>query len=525
MPLVAGVDSSTQATKVELRDLESGEIAGTGRAPHPSVTPPVSEQDPIVWLEAFHGALEMALREAGLRSGSRLTRESVAALSVAAQQHGMVVLGPDGTVLRPAKLWNDTESAPDALHLRKLLRGGDAAWARACGSVPVAALTISKLAWLRRCEPEMFRNIAKIMLPHDWITYQLTGRSVTDRGDASGTGYWSPAEGRWRPDLLALVDPGVNWEPLLPAVLGPAEPAGEWGPVVVGPGTGDNMASALGIGLKPGDVAISLGTSGTAFMVSDEATADASGQVEGFADASGRFLPLVCTLNATLVTDTMARLLALDREQFAQMALEEPPGAGGLVLVPYLAGERTPDRPYARGGLAGLQIGATSASIARAAFEGVVCSMLDAADHLRGVTDGGRGCSQAPAEGDSDGRGLVAEGRGGASSRSGGPEGTGRLFLVGGGARSIAYRRVLADLSGSEVIVPRGEESVATGACVQAAAVARGCSVDQVMHEWGLDGGYVVEPRETPQREDIRTRYTTIATDELWDTEPKVVVE
>lgn len=510
---------------MELRDSASGQLAGRGKAPHPSVTPPVSEQDPRAWLEAFHGAFEMALHDASLRSGLHLAKGSVVAISVAAQQHGMVVLGPEGTVLRPAKLWNDTEPAPDAAHLRKLLAGGDTAWVEACGSVPVAALTISKLAWLRRCEPEIVRNIAKILLPHDWITYQLTGMPVTDRGDASGTGYWSPAEGRWRPDLLALVDPDLDWEPLLPRVLGPTEPAGTWGAVVVGPGTGDNMASALGIGLKPGDVAISLGTSGTVFMVSDEPTADVSGQVDGFADASGRFLPLVCTLNATLVTDTMTRLLGLDREQFAQMALDEPAGAHGVVLVPYLAGERTPDRPYARGGLAGLQVGATPASLARAAVEGVVCSMLDAVDHLRAVAGRRQDRSQAPAEADGQGGDPLGDGRGGASPTPGGSERAGRLFLVGGGARSIAYRQILADLAGTEVIVPRGEESVATGACVQAAAVARGCSVDHVMGAWGLDRGSVAAPREIAQRAEVRARYTVIAANELWDSEPKEVLK
>ncbi len=512
MPLVAGVDSSTQSTKVELRDPESGELVGTGRAPHPSVAPPVSEQDPATWLEAFHSALDMALREAGARTGSLLGKESLAAISVisvAAQQHGMVVLGHDGTVLRPAKLWNDTESAPDALALRKLLPGGDAAWAAACGSVPVAALTVAKLAWLKRREPETFKHMARIMLPHDWITYQLTGRSVTDRGDASGTGYWSPGEGHWRLDLLALVDSELDWEPLLPTVLRPTEPAGEWGRIAIGPGTGDNMASALGIGLKPGDTAISLGTSGTAFMVSAGATADASGYVEGFADASGRFLPLVCTLNATLVTDTVARLLNIDRDELARLALDEPPGAGGLVLVPYLSGERTPDRPYARGGIAGIHTGATTGSLVRSAFEGVVCSMLDAADHLHSavsVKDAGAlsvAGQQEPGQ-----------------ERSAQP---GRLFLVGGGARSGAYQQILADLSGTRVIVPEVKESVATGACVQAAAVARGCSVDQVMEEWNLDAGQVVEPRDIAQRSEIRQRYASIAASTIWDGQSQVV--
>ncbi|MFN8017280.1 MAG: FGGY family carbohydrate kinase [Acidimicrobiales bacterium] len=200
--------------------------------------------------------------------------------------------------------------------------------------------------------------------PHDWLTRRLTGRTTTDRGDASGTGWWSPADGAYRPDLLALVDPERDWSGTLPEVLGPTEPAGTWGSgadaqdadgtwhtlaaTVVGPGTGDNMAAALGLGMEPGDLALSFGTSATAFTVADRPTADPSGAVAGFADATGRFLPLVCTLNATKVTDAIARLLGVEPNELDDLALGAPAGAGGLVLVPHLDGERTPNRPHAR---------------------------------------------------------------------------------------------------------------------------------------------------------------------------------
>ena len=230
------------------------------------------------------------------------------ALAVAAQQHGLVVLDHNDEVLRPAKLWNDTESAEDTEQLLADLAGGPSAWAAACGSVPVPAFTVTKLHWLRRCEPETLRRTTSVMLPHDWLTFRLTGRRVTDRGDASGTGYWSPAESRYRIDLLTdLVDARMDWGAALPEVLAPRATAGTWSATgaQVGAGTGDNMAAALGLGLRPGDLALSFGTSGTAFTLSNEPSADPSGAVAGFADATGRYLPLVCTLNASKVTDAV----------------------------------------------------------------------------------------------------------------------------------------------------------------------------------------------------------------------------
>src|SRR4051794_25062050 len=207
MPLVTGIDSSTQSTKVEVRDADSGRLMGSAWAPHPATLPPRSEQDPSVWWNA----LQTARAEAGGADGG--------GVSVAGQQHGLVPLDGAGDVIRPAKLWNDTESAPDADRL-VADGGGPAAWATACGSVPVAAFTITKLAWVRRVERANYERLRKVLLPHDWLTYRLTGRATTDRGDASGTGYWSPADGAWRPDLLKLVDDARDWADALPDVLG-----------------------------------------------------------------------------------------------------------------------------------------------------------------------------------------------------------------------------------------------------------------------------------------------------------------
>ncbi len=459
VPLVLGVDSSTQSTKVELRRLDTGALVAVGRAPHPLTTPPCSEQDPEAWWQALLTALDQVAAHLA----------DVVAAAVAGQQHGLVLVDEAGAPLRPAKLWNDTTSAPEAEELTRRL--GPEGWAGACGSVPTASFTITKLAWMAVHEPQILARAARVMLPHDYLTWRLTGRHVTDRGDASGTGWWSPA-GRYDPDLLALVGDPADLARRLPEVLAPTEAVGGvtagdalargLGPgVVVGPGTGDNMAGALGLGLGPGDVAVSIGTSGTVYAVSPTATHDATGAVAGFADASGHFLPLVCTLNATKVTDAVARLLGLDHEQTSLLALTAEPGAGGVVLVPYFDGERTPNRPDATGAVIGLRSDVGRPQLARAAYEGVVCGLLDGLDAMGRV-------------------GVVTGGR---------------LLLTGGGARAEAYRRALADLAGRPVVVPDTDETVATGACVQAAAVAGGESLGAVAARWSLGAGQVVEPR------------------------------
>ena len=445
-----------------MRDADTGRLVGSGRAAHPATTPPRSEQHPDTWWSAFQAAAE----QAGVYGAHRPV-----AIAVGGQQHGLVVLGARGEPLRPAKLWNDTESAPDAAALVAELGAGG--WSEACGSVPVASFTITKLRWLRRTDPATFHDIARVLLPHDWLTHRLTGAFTTDRGDASGTGWWSPAEGRYRSDLLALVDPQVDWTDRLPTVLGPTDAAGDHDGMVVAPGTGDNMAAALGLGLGPGDRALSLGTSGTAFTVSATPTADPNGTVAGFADATGHFLPLVCTLNATKVTDAVARLLGVATADLDPLALAAPAGADGLVLVPHLDGERTPNRPDATGVIAGLRSDVSREQLARAAVEGVVCNLLGGADHL--------------------------------------PSGDGRLLLVGGGARSAAYRRVVADLTGRPVVVPDADELVALGAAVQAAAVLTGGSFADLATAWGLGRGTVIEPDPTVDAAAIRAAYAEVA--------------
>jgi xylulokinase len=457
VPLVLGVDSSTQATKVEVRDLDTGELVGQGRAPHPATTPPRSEQDPEAWWRALGDA------RAACHHG-----DEVSAMSVASQQHGLVVTDAGGRPLRPAKLWNDTESAPDAAWLRDQLPDGPVAWAEACGSVPVAAFTITKLSWLHRSERDVFERMARAMLPHDWLAWRLTGELATDRGDASGTGYWSPASGEYRWDLLEIVDGERDWRATVPPVAAPD----------VASGTGDNMAAALGVGLRPGDVMVSLGTSGTIAAVSEAPTADPHGAVAGFADATGRFLPLVCTLNATKVTDAFARLLGVDLAGLDALAGDAAPGADGLVLVPHLDGERTPDRPDATGTLAGLRSGVTRAQVARAAFDGVVCGLLEGLDAL-----------------------VAADV----------PVG-GRLVLVGGGRHSSTYRQAVADLAQRPVTVVDADEPVALGAAVQAAARHSGRPIRAVQEAWALGAGTVVDPALAPERAaEVRAAYRSVS--------------
>ncbi len=474
--LVAGVDSSTSSTKVELRDLETGALHATGRAPHPPTSPPVSEQDPACWWSALVEAMAQV----------RTHLDRVVAVSIAGQQHGLVIVDSDGTTIRPAKLWNDTTSAPHAAALRERL--GAAGWASRCGLVPVASFTITKLAWLADREPEHLMLVDRVMLPHDWLTWRLTGQHVTDRGDASGTGWWSPVDGKYRTDLLGLVvaDP-ESWLSKLPTVLGPTQCAGlvlgdvadELGlsrEVLVGAGTGDNMAAALGLALTPREGTLSLGTSGTGYAVATSPTSDVTGAVAGFADAAGDFLPLVATLNATKVTDTVARWLDVDVARLAEMALAAPPRPE-LILVPYFDGERTPDLPGAMGVWRGLRNDTTREDLARAAFSGVVHGLLSGIDALRRA----------------------------------GVELDGSLRLIGGGARSPAYQQITADLWGASVTVHANAEPVATGACVQAAAVCSERSPRDVAASWRLDAGARVEPNPQVDGAGLRAAYRDAA--------------
>jgi xylulokinase len=428
MPHVIGVDSSTQSCKVVVRDAATGALVGSGRAPHPSGT----EVDPGHWWTALQAAL-------GAAGGI----DGVAAISIAGQQHGMVALDSAGAVVRPALLWNDTRSAAAAADLVAEL--GAQAWAERTGSVPVASFTATKLRWLRDAEPRHAASVAAVCLPHDWLTWRLRGfgpaaesehgpelsELVTDRSDASGTAYYSAATGAWDRELLALA---LGHDAVLPRVLGPFESVSGPG-LIVGPGAGDNAAAALGLDARPGDVVVSLGTSGTVFAATDRPVVDASGTVAGFADATGGFLPLVCTLNAARVLDAVAGLLGVDHDELARLALTAAPGAGGAVLVPWFEGERTPNLPDATATLAGLTLAsATRPNLARAAVEGMLCGL---AAGLAAVQD------------------LGVEAR--------------RVLLIGGAAANPAVQAIAGQVFDVGVDVPSPGEYVADGAARQAA--------------------------------------------------------
>lgn len=442
MPLVMGVDSSTQSCKVVITDAATGAIVREGRASHPAGT----EVDPAAWWEA----LQEAIAGAGGMA-------DVAAWSIGGQQHGMVVLDAAGQVIRPALLWNDTRSAGAATDL--IAEFGAEELARRTGLVPVASFTITKLRWLRDHEPDHAAQVAAVALPHDWLTWRLrgfgpVGESVrgpvleeltTDRSDASGTGYWSPEA--WNADAAGkvvadgydrdLVAAALGHDAVLPRVLGPREWVTDADGRRVAPGAGDNAGAALGVGAGPGDVVVSIGTSGTVFAVSDQRTIDPTGTVAGFADADGHFLPLVATLNAARVLDAITGLLGVGHGELSELALAAEPGAGGLSLVPYFEGERTPNLPDATASLTGMTLASTTReNLARAAVEGMLSGLGAGIDALRQLN--------VPLH---------------------------RALLIGGGAQSAAVRQIAPSVLRMPVEVPAPGEYVALGAARQAASV------------------------------------------------------
>ena len=475
MNLVAGVDSSTQSTKVLLCRADDGSVVAEAAAPHPGGT----ECPPERWWEA-------------LTSAGRDLLERADAVGVAAQQHGMVVLDSDGAVIRPAMLWNDVKSAPQARALVAEL-GGAAEWAARTGSVPTMSFTVTKLRWLAENEPDNARRVHRVLLPHDWLTWRLAGggpqgsgdpslEPTTDRGDASGTGYFSPADGTWLPGYAATA---LGHPVELPRVAGPAEVVGRtsWG-AVLSAGTGDNMGAALGLGLRDDDVVVSIGTSGTAYAVTAKPAADPSGLVAGFADATGKFLPLVATVNAARVLDVTARLLGVDAAGFSALALAAPPGADGLTLLPYLDGERSPNRPSANGVLRGLTSANTMPeNLARAAVEAVLCSLADAIDYLRAT-------------------GITPR----------------RVMLIGGAARSAAIQALAPGIFALPVTVPEAGEYVALGAARQAAwaLAASSGSGSAELPAWPARAA---ETHEADSQPEVRERYAALRDDAAaWQT-------
>ncbi len=438
MPLVAGIDSSTQSCKIVIRDLESGALVREGRASHPNGT----EVNPQAWWNALNEAIKQA---GGI--------DDVSAISIGGQQHGMVVLDTDGKVIRDALLWNDTRSAGQANEI--VAKFGAQGIADLTGSLPVASFTATKLLWLKQNEPENAAKVAAVCLPHDWLSWRLAGYGpvgeselgpdlsalTTDASDASGTGYFNPKTGEYVNEVLEFV---LGHLPVLPKIIEPNKAAHTKGALAIGAGAGDNAAAAFGVLAKAGDVVVSLGTSGTVFAVSKTATNDSTGTIAGFASASSDFLPLVCTLNAARVLDSMCSMLGVDHNELGALALQAEPGADGVVLVPYFEGERTPNLPDAKAGLHGLTLkNNTRTNIARAAIEGMLCGLAAGLEALAAA-------------------GVKTE----------------RVILVGGAAANPAVQQIAAEVFGAPITVPAPGEYVANGAARQAASILLGSAPD-----------------------------------------------
>lgn len=457
--LIAGVDSSTQSVKIVIRAADTGELVRQGRAPHPDGT----EVDPQHW----KSALDLAIAQAG-------GLDDVAAISVGGQQHGMVALDESGEVIRPALLWNDTRSASQAESLNSEM-GGNQAIADAVGSVLVASFTASKVRWMAENEKKNADRVHSIALPHDWLSWQLQGgrdfsKLFTDRSDASGTGYFDPKSSTYRRDIFAkalLSDREIH----LPTIVAAATFGGNTtSGIPIAAGAGDNAGAALGVQAEPGDVVISLGTSGTAFAVSTTSTHDASGAVAGFADASGRFLPLVCTLNAARIFDAATTILGKTHDEVGALALSSIPGAHGLTLLPYFEGERTPNRPNATGVFSGMTIANSNpADIARAMIEGMLSGLADAVAALEDL-------------------GVDIK----------------RVLIIGGAAKNPAVGQIASALFGRPVVIPPAGEYVADGAAKQAAWALLGGSTPPV---WDLGKATHIEAVATPE---VLEKYRTL---------------
>ena len=469
--LVAGIDSSTQSCKVVIRDAITGKLRREGRAPHPEGT----EINPAHWMSALDSAIKNA---GGL--------DDVAAISVGGQQHGMVALDSNGQVIRDALLWNDTRSADAATALNTEL-GGEAETAKKVGSVLVASFTATKLRWLADNEKVNADKVVAVALPHDWISWNLQhtsgetkdfGKLFTDRSEASGTGYFDPTSSTYRREILAnalRTDREISLPKIIsPSKFGGVTPTG----ILIAAGAGDNAAAALGIQAKPGDVIISLGSSGTAFAVSESPTHDPSGAVAGFADATGRYLPLVCTLNAARILDAATTILGKNHDEIGALALSAKPGANGLSLLPYFEGERTPNRPNATGVFSGMNMqNSNPADIARAMIEGMLCGLVDAVVALEKLNVNVQ-----------------------------------RIILIGGAAKNPAVAKIAASLFGREVLVPPAGEYVANGAARQAAWALEGSEEPPI---WDLGKIESVSENPTPE---VLVRYRELRDrTEGWD--------
>ena len=442
--LFVGIDSGTQSTKAVIVSGGDGRVLATHAATYdilPSDVPGTKEQRPADWVSALDACLTAVVQAVGARA------TEVAGVGISGQQHGFVPLDAEGRVIRPAKLWCDTSTAPQCATMLERL-GGKARAIDLLGNAIPAGFTASKILWLKEHEPANFARLATVLLPHDYLAFWLTGRRQMEWGDASGTALMNVRSRAWSTEALAAIDASLASK--LPPLVDSREPAGvvrgdlagRWGlrDGVVVCGSGDNMMGAVGTGnVRDGIVTASFGTSGTIYACSEQPIVDPAGEVAAFCDATGRWLPLVCTMNVTVATEMVRTLFGLDHAGFSAAAATVPPGSHGLLLVPFFEGERTPDVPDGTGVWLGARPATSDAAhMARAAMEGVTLGLNYGLNRMRSL-------GLAPRE----------------------------IRLTGGGARSAVWRQVAADIFECPVVCPVQEEGAAYGAAVHAMWVAR----------------------------------------------------
>ena len=433
-----GIDCGTQGTKALITDAD-GLVLGRGYARHALIEREngAREQEPKWWMDALRAAVHQAIKEA--------SSPGLLALSVSGQQHGLVILDQNKRVIRPAKLWNDTETAPQNASLIERL-GGPRNVLERFGTLPLTGYTVSKLLWLREQEPHNFTRIRHILLPHEYLNFWLTGRMCAEYGDASGTAFFDVRTRTWSREILDAIDGGTGQLfAALPPLLKPEEIVGKVLPersedlglpsgCLVASGGGDNMMGAIGTGnVREGIVTLSLGTSSTVYSYRDKPSRDESGSVAPFCSSTGGWLPLVCTMNATNVVTQTLQLLGKGVSEIDGALAATEPGAQGIVFLPFLNGERTPDLPTARGSIFGLaSTNFTPDNLIRASVEGVTFGILNGLQRILGG---------APAT---------------------------RVMVIGGGARSAGWRQLIADATGATIQVPCEEEAGCLGAIIQA---------------------------------------------------------
>jgi len=468
--VVLGVDTSTQSCTIVARRIEDGSIVQSVRAAHPATYPPVSEQHPDEWWSAFKKCL------------SQLDKLDVAGISVSGQGHGLVAIDDKDQIIKPAKLWNDTTSDKQSENI--ISEFGPKYWADKIGTLPLASFTITKLLWLQENEPENYKKLHKIMLPHDYFNYKFTGVASTDRSEASGTGFMDIKTNTFDRAILKKVglENADNFE--FSRILLPDESAGFLtdkvkkelnlsNEVIVGTGANDNPGSALAYGaINEGDLVVSFGTSGTAFAPYSKSIHDDSGTIYGMANTVSGFIPLICTLNCAKVTDLFAKIMNVSIQEFGDLALQGSNKANRPILIPWIDGERTPNRPKDRASLHQIDNNLSRFDLARAAFEGVIFGIVSAIEKFEKFN--------IPMK---------------------------RLIVTGGGSNSPAYLQFLADVMQMPVHLAEIKDAAATGIAIQAAALVKNQPVRELVNQWAPELKASVNPRTDQNTKEVLQRF------------------